>query len=68
MTNHDLFLICDCVAEAQSILHDHLECGKHSPAETLARLRSVLSEEPLLRALYEVGYFPATTPSVSRLS
>ena len=50
MINHDLFLICDCVAEAQAILHDHLECGNHSPAEALARLQSVLSEEALLRA------------------
>jgi hypothetical protein len=68
MTNHDLFLICDCVAEAQTILHDHLECGKHSPAEVLTRLQRVLSEEALLRALHDVGYFPRATPPVSRLS
>jgi hypothetical protein len=66
MTNHDLFLICDCVAEAQAILHDHLEGGKHSQAESLERLRSVLTEEALLRSLYEVGYLPATTPPLSR--
>jgi hypothetical protein len=67
MTNHDLFLICDCVAEAQAILHDHLKCGKHSAAEALERLQRVLSEEPLRRALHDVGYL-SPTPPVSQLS
>jgi hypothetical protein len=51
--------------EAQAILHDHLESGKHSPAEALAKLQRVLSEHGLLRALYDVGYFSPTTPPVS---
>jgi hypothetical protein len=63
-----IFAICDSVAEAQAILHDHLECGKHSPAEALAKLQRVLSEDGLLRALYDVGYFPPTTPPVSAQS
>jgi hypothetical protein len=64
----ELFAICDSIAEAQAILHDRLECGKHSPAEALAKLQRVLPEDGLLRALYDIGYFPATTPPVSRLS
>jgi hypothetical protein len=68
MANHHLFLICDCVAEAQAILYDHLECGKHAPMEALARLQRVLSEDEVLRALYAVGYFPATTPPLSALN
>jgi hypothetical protein len=68
VTKDDVFAICDSVADAQAILHDHLECGKHSPAKVLAKLQRVLSEAGLLRALYDIEYFPATTPLVSRLS
>ena len=56
MNKDDVFAICDSVAEAQAILHDHLECGKHSPTEALAKLQCVLSEVGLLRAFYDVGY------------
>jgi hypothetical protein len=58
VSKDDVFAICDGVAEARAILHDHLECGKHSPAEAQAKLHCVLSEDELLRALYDVGYFP----------
>jgi hypothetical protein len=63
----DLGVICECVNEAQAILHDHLECGKYSPTDALTRLQSVLSNEELLRALYTAGYFPATAPQLSHL-
>ena len=33
MTKRDLFAICDFVAEAQAVLHDHIECGSGSSAE-----------------------------------
>jgi hypothetical protein len=57
-----IFVIAEAVSEAQAILHDHLECGRHSPEETLTRLSLVLSEKTLLKAMYDVGYFPASTP------
>jgi hypothetical protein len=62
VTKDDVFAICNSLAEAQAILHDHLECGNHSPAEALAKLQHVLSEDGLLRALY-IGYFPSTARS-----
>ena len=57
-----VFAICERVAEAQAVLHDHIECGKHSAADVVSRINALLSEEGLLRALYDVGYFPANTP------
>lgn len=56
------FAICDRVAEVQAILHDHLEGGKHSAAEVVAKVAALMAEEGLLRAMYEVGYFPPDTP------
>jgi tRNA isopentenyl-2-thiomethyl-A-37 hydroxylase MiaE len=55
-------VIAEAVSEAQAILHDHLECGRHSPQEALARLNLILSEKSLLQAMYDVGYFPSSTP------
>jgi hypothetical protein len=68
VTKDDILAICDGLAEAQAILHNHLEHGKQSPAEALAKLQRVLSEGGSLLALYDVGYFPATTPSLSLLN
>jgi hypothetical protein len=56
------FVIAEAVSEAQAILHNHLECGRHTPQVALARLQAVLPEAPLLRAMYDIGYFPASTP------
>lgn len=57
--------ICDRVAEAQAILHDHSECGRYTPEEVVAKLDSLLCEEGLLRAMWDVGYFPeGTAPPV----
>jgi len=60
-----IFAICDSIAEAEAILHDHFEYGKYSPAGALAKLQCVLSDDGLLRALYDVGYFPPATLPVS---
>jgi hypothetical protein len=47
MTTDDIHVICDYVSEAAAILHDHAESGRHTPAEALARLQKLLSEEAL---------------------
>jgi len=56
------FAICERVAEVQALLHDHVECGKHTPAEVVAKAQAILSEDALLEAMYAVGYFPPITP------
>jgi hypothetical protein len=60
MSDEAVFAICERVAEFQALLHDHLECGKHSAAEVIAKAQSILSEDGLLRAMWEVGYFQAS--------
>jgi hypothetical protein len=35
--------------------------GKHSAAEVVAKAQAVLSEPELLRAMFDVGYFPRNT-------
>jgi tRNA isopentenyl-2-thiomethyl-A-37 hydroxylase MiaE len=50
------------MSEAQAILHDHLECGRHTCVEALTLLNRVLSEKTLIHAMYDVGYFPDSTP------
>jgi hypothetical protein len=57
-----VFAICERVAEVQTLLHDHLECGKHTAADVIAKAQAVLSESELLRAMFDVGYFPPNTP------
>jgi hypothetical protein len=49
------------VAEVQALLHDHTECGKHTAADVVAKAQAVLSEPELLRAMFDVGYFPPNT-------
>ena len=56
------FEICDRVAEAQAILHDHLECGKYTPQEALQKLQAVMSEDGLIYAMWKVGFFPPNNP------
>jgi hypothetical protein len=36
--------------------------GKHSAADVVAKAQAVLSESKLLRAMFNVGYFPPNTP------
>jgi hypothetical protein len=55
--------ICQRVAEVQALLHDHVEFGKHAVADIVAKVQAVLSEPELLRAMFDVGYFPPNTPA-----
>lgn len=54
--------ICERVAEAQALLHDHVECGKYTADEVVRKVSALLSEAGLIRAMWEVGYFPPDTP------
>ena len=49
------------MAEAQALLHDHAECGKHTAADVVAKVQAILSEAPL-QAMIDVGYFSPHTP------
>jgi hypothetical protein len=62
MGDNPTWEICERVAEVQAMLHDHIECGKHSAADVVAKAQAVLSESELLRAMFDVGYFPPNTP------
>jgi hypothetical protein len=54
--------ICGRVAEARAMLHDHLEGGRFTADEIVRKLAALMKEEGLLRAMWEVGYFPPDTP------
>jgi hypothetical protein len=43
--------ICDRVAEAQALLHDHIESGRFTSDEIVKKLAVFISEEGLLRAM-----------------
>jgi hypothetical protein len=62
VTDDNVLAICERVAEVQALLHDHVEAGKHNAADVVAKAQAVLSEPELLRAMFDVGYFPASTP------
>ena len=62
MVDNPVCEICERVAEVQALLHDHIECGKHSAADLVAKAQAVLTEAELLRAMFDVGYFPPNTP------
>jgi hypothetical protein len=49
------FEICQRLAEAQALLQDHVECGRHSAAEVVMQLRALLEERALLQAMYELA-------------
>jgi hypothetical protein len=53
--------ICGRVAEVQALLDGHIAGGKHSAADVVAKAQAVLSEPELLRAMFDVGYFPPNT-------
>jgi hypothetical protein len=50
------------VAEVQALLDDHTAGGKHPAADVIAKAQTVHSEAALLRAMFDVGYFPPNTP------
>src|SRR5580693_7943866 len=55
--------ICERVAEVQAMLHDYLDAGTPTTAaDVIAKAQAVLSESELLRAMFDVGYFPPNTP------
>jgi hypothetical protein len=62
MTGQVLAICERRVAEVQALLHDHLECGRHTAAEMVAKAQAILSEDELLKAMFDVGYFPPNTP------
>jgi hypothetical protein len=64
MVDNPIWKICERVAEVQALLHDHVESGKHSAADVIAKVQAVLLESALLRAMFDVGYFPPNTPQV----
>jgi hypothetical protein len=49
MADNPVWAICERVAKVQALLHDHVECGKHSAADVVAKAQAVLSEPELLR-------------------
>ena len=44
------------------MLHEHLEGGRFTADEIVRKLAALMKEEGLLRAMWEVGYFPPDTP------
>jgi hypothetical protein len=50
------------VAEVQVLLDDHVASGKHSASDVVAKAQAVLTEPKLLRAMFDIGYFPPNTP------
>jgi hypothetical protein len=60
MVENPLWEICERVAEVQALLDDHLAGGKHTAADVVAKAQSVMTEPVLLRAMFDVGYFPPT--------
>ena len=62
MVSNPVWEICERVAEVQALLDDHLAGGKHSAADVVAKAQAVLSESELLRAMFDVGYFPPSAP------
>jgi hypothetical protein len=54
--------VCERVDEVQALLDDHIAGGKHSAADVVAKAQAVLTEPELLRAMFDVGYFPPNTP------
>jgi len=62
MADNPAWQICERVAEVQALLHDHVECGKHLPSDVVAKAQAVLCEPELLRAMFDVAYFPPNTP------
>ena len=65
MVAHPVWEICERVADVQALLDDHIAGGKHSAADVVAKAQAVLSESELLRAMFDVGYFPPSTPPPS---
>jgi hypothetical protein len=62
MVDNPVWETCERVAEVQALLEDHVAGGKHSATDVVARAQEILSESKLLRAMWDVGYFPPNAP------
>jgi hypothetical protein len=62
MASNPMWAICERVAEVQALLDGHLAGAKETPADVLANAQAILSEPALMRAMFDVGYFPPNTP------
>jgi hypothetical protein len=62
MVDNPMWVICERVAEVQALLDDHINGGTHTAADVVAKAQAVLSQPALLRAMFDVGYFPPNTP------
>ena len=60
MVDNPVWAICERVAEVQALLHDHIECDKDSAADVVVKAQAIL-----LRAMFNVGWFPSNTPHPS---
>jgi len=54
-----IFEICERLAEAQALLHDHLECGRPPVADVVTRLQVLTAEVQVLHAMQELAFFHA---------
>jgi hypothetical protein len=51
-------ILCQSLSECRAVLDD-LDGGSISSEEALARIKAELARQELLRAMWEVGAFPA---------
>ena len=51
MVDNPLWEICERAAEVQALLHDHVDCGKHSAADVVGE-----SVDRSVRARVAAGY------------
>lgn len=49
--------ICDRMAQILQIFEDYRSQVHQSPEEILAKIEGLVSERPLVRAMWQVGYF-----------
>ena len=61
--NDQVSAICETVADLQALLHDHVDCGKHTAAEVAAKMHAILDNREVLQARHDVGYFPEPPPT-----
>ena len=69
MTKLDVpsWVICEAMAEIQTIIDDHRAFAKETPAEVVQKIERLVSERPLLRAMWSVGHFTENTPPADAL-
>jgi hypothetical protein len=60
--DNPLWEICERMAATRG--STHFAGGKQSAADVVAKAQAVLSEAVVLRAMFDVGYFPPMTPPV----